>query len=59
MNEELYQMYKEQKSLVNNPQWAKTPTEKDVLADMKPNLVVMEEKRPEYKERYEREQNDE
>lgn len=55
MIEVIYQNYREQKRMIANPEWAENAQEKNVLADMKVSVTVMDEKAPQYKERYERE----
>ena len=57
MIEAIYKIYKQQRSMIAETDWAVTPDEKSLLGDMKLSHKLMDEKEPEYRERYEREHN--
>lgn len=56
MIEPIYKMYKEQQRMVAHPEWASDEAEVQLIADMKLAITILDEKQPEYKNRYMREQ---
>lgn len=55
MIDAIYQMYREQKRLLKRMDEPEGDAEKDLIADIKLSITVLEEGCPEYRERYERE----
>ncbi len=56
MIEAIYLMYKEQKRMVKHEIKADSEELKNIIAESKLAMAILDEKQPEYKERYEREQ---
>jgi hypothetical protein len=56
MIEAIYQMYKEQKRMLTDEPQADSEELKSIIADAKLSMTILDEKNPEYRERYEREQ---
>lgn len=57
MIEQIYQMYKQQKKMLRTmEQWVESDAERDLAADMKCSLEILDASTTEYSERYEREQ---
>lgn len=56
MIEEIYQMYKRQKNILKNPEFATTEGAITYCKDVKVDVSILEAAHPEYKERLDREE---
>lgn len=52
MNDDIFKLYCEQNKMINNPEWANDDASKDFIADIKLSIALLDEKLPEYRERY-------
>lgn len=54
MIDAIFKMYCEQKRMINHPEWATDDPEKNLIADMKLAIAILDESNPDYKNRYDR-----